>query len=84
MSQLGKEHRHDMTPRGVGTSFVVDTAFAAQLRDQMSWNIIAKLPENGELAGGWFGSVFIFFHTTPCGVAKAFRPAFSSPVVGRL
>src|ERR1044071_8718670 len=32
MSQLGKEHRHDMTPRGVGTSFVVDTAFAAQLR----------------------------------------------------
>jgi len=31
--------------------------------DQVIGNIIAKLAQNGELAGGWFGSIFIFFHT---------------------
>jgi hypothetical protein len=48
----------------------------------MDWNVIAKLAENGEFSNGWFGCVFSFFHTTPCGVAKTFKPAFFSTRCG--
>jgi len=77
MSELGEEQTNHMTPGRESSHPILAPGGTTQLGNQMGRNIIAKLPQNGKFAGGWFGSVFIFFHTTPCGVAKAFKPAFS-------
>lgn len=84
VSELSEEHRYHVAPSRVTAGFILRAGGSAQFRDQVIWNIIAKLAKNDEIAGGWFGCVFSFFHTTPCGVAKTFWPAFFSPAVGRL
>ena len=59
MGQLGKEHADHMTPRAEGSRQGIHPGRARKFWDQMGWNQIAKLSQNRELGGGWFG---LFFH----------------------
>jgi hypothetical protein len=44
----------------------------------VSGNEIAKLAENGELAGGWLVAGFLF-HALPCGKPQTRKPTFFIP-----
>jgi hypothetical protein len=57
---------------------VFDAGVARQFGHQVSGNEIAKLAENGELAGGWLVTGFLF-HALPCGKAQTRKPIFFYP-----
>src|SRR4029077_16659309 len=60
MSQLRKEHTHDVTPRTEGARHGIHAGLARKFRNKMRRNQFAKLSKNGELGCGWFG--LSFFH----------------------
>jgi hypothetical protein len=60
MSQLRKEHTHYVTPRAEGSCHGIHAGLSRKFRNQMRWNQIAKLSQNSEFGGGWFG--ISFFH----------------------
>jgi hypothetical protein len=60
MGQLGKQHADHMTPGAEGSRHAIHAGLARQFRDEMCWNQIAKLSQNREFGGGWFG--VSFFH----------------------
>src|SRR5689334_14307158 len=66
VGQLRKEHADHVTPRTEGSRPGIHPGLARQFRHQMRGNQIAKLSENRELRGGWFG--VSFFHL--CRVAE--------------
>jgi hypothetical protein len=84
MSELGEEQANHMTPGREGSHSILPTGGAAQLGNQMRRNIIAKLPQNGKLAGGWFDRLSFINH--PCRVAwpKVSSQPFFAFSVGRL
>jgi hypothetical protein len=59
MGQLCKEHADHVTPRAEGSRHAIHAGLARKFRDEMGWNQIAKLSQNRELGGDWFG---LFFH----------------------
>lgn len=78
VSQLRVEQTHDMAPRPEGAGVIFHTGLPRQFGHQVGGNKIAKLTENGELAGRWLvvGSIF---HALPCGRAQTRKPTFSYP-----
>jgi hypothetical protein len=60
MGQLCKQHADHMTPGAEGSRHAIHAGLARKFRDEMCWNQIAKLSENREFGGGWFG--VSFFH----------------------
>src|SRR4051794_18201 len=60
MGQLRKEHADHVTPGTEGSRLGIHAGLARKFRDEMCWNQIAKLSENREFGGGWFG--VSFFH----------------------
>ena len=61
MSQLRKEHTHYVTPRTEGSCHGIHAGLARKFRNKMRRNQVAKLSQNSELGGGWFG-LFFFNH----------------------
>jgi hypothetical protein len=59
VSQLRKEHTDYVTPRSEGSRHGIHAGLARKFRNQMRWNQIAKLPQNSEFGGGWFGISFL-------------------------
>ena len=59
VSQLRKQHTHYVTPRAEGSRHGIHAGLARKFRNQMRWNQIAKLPQNGEFGDGWFGISFL-------------------------
>jgi hypothetical protein len=60
VGQLSKEHAHHVTPGTEGSRPRIHAGLARKFWDQMGWNQIAKLSQNREFGGGWFG--ISFFH----------------------
>jgi hypothetical protein len=60
MGQLGKQHADHVTPGTEGSRPGIHPSLARKFRYQMRRNEIAKLSQNRELGGGWFG--VSFFH----------------------
>jgi hypothetical protein len=75
--QLGVEQADDLAPRAERAGMVLDAGVARQFGDQMRRNQVAKLAENGELAGRWL--VDLIFHALPCGKAQTRKPTFFYP-----
>ena len=78
VSQLRVEQTDDVAPRAKGAGVIFDAGLARQFGHQVSRNEIAKLAENGELAGGWLVAGFLF-HALPCGKAQTRKPTFFYP-----
>jgi hypothetical protein len=76
--QLGVEQADDLAPGTERACVVFDAGVARQFGHQVSGNEIAKLAENGELAGGWLVTGFLF-HALPCGKAQTRKPIFFYP-----
>jgi hypothetical protein len=64
-----------MAPRAEAAGVVFDAGGAGQFGRQMRWNEVAKLTQEREFAGGWFGCGFLF-HALPCGRAQSPKPTF--------
>ena len=60
VGQLRKEHADHVTPGTEGAGLGIHPSLSRKFRYQMRWNEIAKLSQNRELGGGWFG--VSFFH----------------------
>lgn len=76
--QLGVEQADDLAPRTERAGVVFDAGVACQFGNQVRWNQVAKLAENGELTGGWLVAGFLF-HALPCGKAQTRTPTFFYP-----
>jgi hypothetical protein len=59
MGQLRKEHADHVTPGTEGSRLGIHAGLARKFWHQMGWNQIAKLSQNRELGGGWFGISFL-------------------------
>jgi hypothetical protein len=59
MGQLRKEHADHVTPGTEGSRLGIHAGLAREFRDEMCRNQIAKLTQNRELGGGWFGISFV-------------------------
>ena len=59
MGQLRKEHADHVTPGTEGSRLGIHAGLARKFGHQMGWNQIAKLSQNRELGGGWFGISFL-------------------------
>jgi hypothetical protein len=58
MSQLCKEHAHNVTPWTKSSRHGIHTGLSRKFRNQMQRNQIANLSENAEFGCGWFGIFF--------------------------
>src|SRR5207237_6344416 len=83
VGQLSKEHAHHVTPGTEGSRLGIHAGLARKFGHQMGWNQIAKLSQNRELGGGWFGISFLHL----CRVTELkshsnhfFRPKIHPPV----
>jgi len=74
VSQLGIKQTDDLAPGRENAPSVFDAGVAGQFGHLVRRNQIAKLAENGELAGGWL--VVLLFHALPCGRAQTRKPTF--------
>ncbi len=74
VSQLGIKQTDDLAPGRGLAPLIFDAGVAGQLGHLVRRNQIAKLAENGELAGGWL--VVLLFHALPCGKAQTRKPTF--------
>jgi hypothetical protein len=59
VGQLRKEHADHVTPGTEGSCLGIHPRLACKFRHQMRRNEIAKLSQNRELGGGWFGVSFV-------------------------
>ena len=60
VDELGIEQRHDVTPVTASAGQLFRPQIAGQLGDQMGRNVMAKLPQDGQLGTGWRTWGFLF------------------------
>ena len=78
---LSVQQRNHMAPRSECPTLVVHTEFLGQMENQMAWNQIAQLLENGVRMTCW-SVVLVVFHTLRVeDFTAAFQP-FLSPAMG--
>ena len=75
VGDLGIKQAHDMTPRTERAGVIFDAGLTGQLRHQMRRNEVAKLAQQGELAGRWL-TLGLVFHAPPCGRVQTGKPTF--------
>ena len=66
MGELGVQQSDHLAPRAERPGLLLDSMFPGQLGDQVVWDEVAELPEDGEFGAGWLRR-FSVFH--PCRVA---------------
>ena len=72
-AKLGKDQAHHMTPRREGAGIFRDAGVPSQFGNQVRWNQIAELAQEGEAAARWFAER-LFFHPRPCGRVQTRKP----------
>ena len=76
--QLGIAQTDEMALGREAAPLVFHAGVPRQFGRLMRRNAVANLPQQGELAGGWFVSSLIF-HALPCGRVQTRKPTFFIP-----
>jgi hypothetical protein len=74
MGQVREHQRDGLTPTAEGALVVGDASFAGQLRNQMWWNQVAELAEDGVVGDGWNGLGLLFHPRLVAGRNHSFQP----------